>query len=319
MIRFKTFMSESVRQGLPHLHSTETSKGNQTPSLSIDQFAKTTHGGKIHIHGVTEKTDGQTFRMGHDHHGFYTQHSGSADEKARTGQDHIDRSKRRAKERGIEYDHNAPSAMAKFHDALHSNKALTDHLAHHFKKTGQEVIVKGEAFNKHMAKPSEHKGEVKFVHTSYHEPKAKHGTFVIHSKLPGNEHHDTEHFKKHLSNHDIHFDDDKVHHTGGHVNVKDEVHDFHKLDHELINTRTKPTNKAAKLAEIEKFNNVKKRVTHKVEAHVAKLGIKNKWGSGSEGLVVHPSEHNPHATRFKVINPAFKKAKETGGRFGDKK
>jgi len=318
MKRFKDFMTEAVRQGLPHIHSTVTAKGNHTPSLSTDQFHKTTQGGKVHIHHVTEKTDGQTFKIGHDEHGFYSQHSGSGDEKARTGQDHIDRAKRRAKETGKEYNHTGPAAMAKFHDALHSNKELVKHLADTHKKTGKEVVVRGEAFNTHLAQPSHKEGEVKFVHTSYKAPKAKHGTFVIHSKLPENQHHDTEHLKG-FSNHDIHIDDDKIHHAKGHVDVKDEVKDFHKLDHDLINSRTKPSNKAAKMAEHEKFNNIKKRVTKKVQAHVAKLGIKNKWGSGTEGLVVHPSEHNPHAARFKVINPAFKKAKAAGGRFGDKK
>jgi hypothetical protein len=145
------------------------------------------------------------------------------------------------------------------------------------------------------------------------------GSFIIHSKLPENQGHDVEHFKKALSDSNITFDHDKVDHPKGHVDVASEVEDFNKLDHGLINSRTTPKNKAAKLAEIEKFNNVKKRVTAKVQGHVRKLGIKPKFGSGSEGLIVHPSSSNPEAARFKLTSDAFKKAKATGGRFGEKK
>lgn len=319
MQRFKSFIAEaSIRQGLPHLYSTKTAAGNDTPSLSTDQFHHLTKGGKVHIHDVTEKTDGQTFKMGHDEHGFYTQHSGSGDEKIRTAQGHIDRAKRRAKETGKEYDPTAPTAFAKFHQALHNNKALQQHLASEHKKTGKEVVVKGEAFNNALARPSEHKGEVKFVHTSYKKPSGL-GKFIIHSKLPENQGHDTEHFKKHLSDSHIAFDDDKVKHDAGHVDVSHEVKAFHGLNHELINSRTTPKNKEAKMAEIGKFNDIKKSVHDKVSSHINKLGIKNKWGSGSEGLVVHPSSMNPDAPRFKITSEKFKQAKAAGGRFGGSK
>ena len=321
MLSFKRFFTEaSIRQGLPHLHSTLTPAGNQTPSLSTDEFAKTTKGGKIHVHHVTEKTDGQTFKFGHDEHGFYTQHSGSGDERIRTGKGHIDRAKRRSAETGKPYDPTGPTAMAKFHDALHSNKALQDHLHSEYKKKG-DVAVSGEAFNKSLARPGDKKGEVKFVHTSYStKGMGKQGNFVIHSKMPANKDHDTEHFKKNLSDHNIKFDDDVVHHEPSHVEVHDEVKDFHKLNHDLINARTTPSNKEAKAAESEKFNNIKKRVSDKVSAHLADKNIQNKWGSGTEGLVVHPPPHNPEASRFKAINPKFKEAKASSSlSFGSKK
>jgi len=319
MLNFKSFITEaSIRQGLPHLYSTKTAAGNDTPSLSTEQFHHLTKGGKVHINDVTEKTDGQTFKMGHDEHGFYTQHSGSGDEKIRTAQGHIERAKRRAQETGKPYEPTAPEAFAKFHAALHANKPLQAHLASEHKKTGKEVVVKGEAFNNALARPSEHKGEVKFVHTSYKKPSGL-GKFVIHSKLPENQGHDTEHFKKHLSDSKITFDDDKIAHKPGHVDVADEVKQFHGLNHELINSRTTPKNKEAKLAEVDKFNDIKKRVHAKVSAHIGKLGIQNKWGSGSEGLVVHPSSANPAAPRFKITSEQFKQAKAAGGRFGSKK
>lgn len=309
-----SFLRESIRQGLPHIHSTPTPAGNQTPSLSTDQFKHTTHGGKIHIHDVTEKTDGQAFKFGHDHEGFYTQHSGSGSDKIRTGQGHIDRAKRRAKETGKPYVPHAHEAFAKFHDALHANKKLQSHLKALHSKSGGDVSVRGEVFNKHIARPGDHPHEVKFVHTSYStHGMGHHGSFVIHSKLPDNQHHDVEHFKNHLSDHNVTFDHDKVEHEKGHVDVSHEVHDFHKLDHNLINTRTTPSNKQAKLAEIDKFNKIKHRVHQKVAGHVQKLGIKNKWGSGSEGLIVHPSAANPNAARFKLVHDSFKKAKQTTG------
>lgn len=320
MKRFKSFLNESkVRQGLPHLHSTTTAAGNQTPSLSTDQFRNLVRDGKVHIHHVTEKTDGQTFKFGHDEHGFYTQHSGSGDERIRTPEGHIERSQRRAKEMGKDYDPTAPEAMAAFHSALHNNKALQDHLKKEYKKTGKEVVVRGEAFNNALAQPGDKPGEVKFVHTSYKKPKAKQGAFIIHSKLPENLSHDPEHFKNKLSDSNIEFDHDIIDHKPGHVDVKDEEKEFHALNHELINSRTVPKNKEAKMAELQRFNDIKTRVSNKVSEHLKTLGIKNKFGSGTEGLVVHPSSKNPEAPRFKAINPAFKEAKAKGGRFGEKK
>jgi hypothetical protein len=320
MKTFKQYISESVRVGLPHLYSTKTAKGNDTPSLSPEQFENTTKGGKVHINSVTEKTDGQTFKAGHDEHGFYTQHSGSGDEKIRTAQGHIDRAKRRAKETGKEYSPEAPEAFAKFHEALHQNGPLQQHLANTFKRTGKEVVLKGEAFNMSLARPSDTaKGEVKFVHTSY-DPKrmGSQGSFVIHSRLPENQGHDLEHLKS-LSDSKIRIHDDVVSHKPGHVDVASEVGDYHKLDHGLMASRTTPKNKEAKMAELGKFNDIKKRVSDKVSTHIGKLGIQNKFGTGTEGLVIHPSDANPAATRFKAINPAFKAAKEAGGRFGDTK
>lgn len=321
MKSFAKFVTEaSIRQGLPHLYSTTTAAGNPTPSLSTDQFEKTTKGGKVHIHDVTEKTDGQTFKMGYDKDGFYTQHSGSGDERIRSGMGHIERAKRRSRETGRPYEGTGPEAMASFHNALHKNKALQAHLKDLHKKTGKDVEVRGEAFNKHLAQKGDNEDEVKFVHTSYStKGMGKHGKFVIHSKLPENQGLDTNHFKKHLSDHNITFDDDKVEHKKGHVDVADEVRDYHNLDSGLINYRTTPSNKQAKMAEIQKFNSIKKRVHDKVAAHIQKLGIQNKWGSGTEGLIVHPSPANKEAARFKIVSNKFKEAKAAGGRFGDKK
>lgn len=316
MLSFKSFLTE-IRQGLPHVYSTRTDKGNDTPSLTPEQFRATTAGGKVHIHSVTEKTDGQTFKMGYDEHGFYTQHSGSGDERIRTGQGHIERAKRRAKETGKEYSPEAHEAFAKFHDALHSNKALQDHLKSEHAKRGH-IEVRGEAFNRNIARPSEVPGEVKFVHTSYStKGMGEHGSFIIHSKLPENQHHDLNALTK-ASDNNVTLQHDKIDVPKGHVDVSDEVNHFNKLDHGLIGSRTTSKNKEAKMAELHKFNLIKKSVHDKVQKHLGGLNIKNKFGSGTEGLVVHPSEANPEAARFKILNAGFKEAKAKSNLFKGK-
>jgi len=300
MKTFKEFLVErSIRQGLPHVHS-----------MDVDQFHKLTIDGKVHIHHVTEKTDGQTLKFGHDEQGFYTQSSGSGDEKMRSHEDYEKRARRRAAETGKPLDLTSSKAFGHIHKTLQANKKLTDHLASEHKRTGKEVAVRGESFYKPWGRPSESKiGEVKFVGTSY-DPShmGKVGKIVIHSKLPENQDHDVEHFKKNLSDEHINFDDDKIEHKKGHVDVSKERADFDKLNHELLRSRTTPSNKEAKQHEIDKFNFIKQKTSKKVDAHVKSLGIRPKWGSGSEGAVIHPKEGHP-MPRFKVTSDAFKKYK----------
>ena len=53
MITFKSFLAEaSIRQGLPHIST-----------MSHEQFDNLTKRGKVHIHDVTEKTDGQNLMI----------------------------------------------------------------------------------------------------------------------------------------------------------------------------------------------------------------------------------------------------------------
>lgn len=297
MKSFSQFISESsIRQGLPHI-----------TTMNHSQFSGLIHDKKVHIHDATEKTDGMTHVMGHDEHGFYTQSSGSGSEKMRKPEDFHERAMRRAKETGKEYNPTAANAFAHVHKIMASNKAITSHLEKQHKKTGQDVKIRGEVFYKPMGTPSEHhKHEIKFVGTSY-DPShmGQHGKYVIHTKLPENHHLDVEKLKKH-STHEMNFDDDKVNIEKGHVDVSKEHEDFHRLDHELINSRTTPKNKSAKMAELEKMSHIQKRVSDKVDAHVKSLGIKPKWGSGTEGLVVHPHKVHPHAPRFKITSDTFR-------------
>ena len=107
----------------------------------------------------------------------------------------------------------------------------------------------------------------------------------------------------------INFDDDKLEHKKAHVDVSHERKEFDHLDHDLLKSRTTKSNKEAKAAETEKFNHIKKKVSDKVDSHVKSLGLKPKWGSGTEGAVIHPSEENPDAPRFKVTSDTFRNYK----------
>lgn len=308
MKTFLSYISEQaliteagIRQGLPHI-----------TTMDHEQFTNLTHGGKVHIHSATEKTDGSTFMMGHDEHGFYTQSSGSGLERMRKPEDYVNRAKRRATETGKPLDLTGANAFAKAHHALQKNKALTDHLKQHAEKSGGETKVRGELFSKALARPSDtHKGEIKFVGTSY-DPShmGKVGKIVIHSKLPENHSHDIEHFKKHLSDSNINFDDDKIEHTPGHVDVSKEIKGMKNINPEILKARTTSKNKEAKAAETAKFDAVKKAVSDKVDAHVKSLNVKPKWGSGTEGMVIHPKPGSS-APRFKVTSDLFRDYKKS--------
>jgi hypothetical protein len=301
MISFKHFfmLSEGIRQGLPHIST-----------MDHDQFKNLIADKKVHIAHATEKTDGSTHVFGHDQHGFYSQSSGSGNERMRSSKDYEDRAIRRSKETGKPLDLTAAHAFGHAHDILKNNKKLQNHLKSAAEKAGGETSVRGELFHKGLARPSDTKhGEIKFVGTSYDPSHMGHtGKIVIHSKLPENQQHDTEHFKHQLSDKHINFDDDKIEHKPAHVDVSDEHKDFHALNHELLKARTTKQNKEEKENEYAKFDAIKQRVSAKVDHHVSKMGISPKWGSGTEGLVVHPKEGSS-APRFKVTSAAFREYK----------
>jgi hypothetical protein len=293
------FIAEaSIRQGLPHI-----------TTMDHHQFGNLVGTGKVHLHSTTEKTDGMTHVMGHDEHGFYTQGSNSGSEKMRSGKDFHRRAQRREKETGNPHDPRVPTAFAHVHDMMAKNKGVKKHLSDEYKKSGKDAKIRGEVFYKPFGNQGDHPHETKFVGTSYDtRHMGEHGKYVIHSKLPENHHVDTEKFKKH-STHEMNFDDDKIHKDMGHVDVSHEHAKFMKLDHGLLGSRTKPSNKAAKTAELEKLHGLKHAVSSKVDSHIKKHDISPKWGSGSEGIVVHPTVKNLNAPRFKVTSDNFRKFK----------
>ena len=89
MLSFKHFfiLTEGIRQGLPHIST-----------MDHDQFKNLIADKKVHIAHATEKTDGSTHVFGHDQHGFYSQSSGSGNERMRSSKDYEDRAIRRSKE-----------------------------------------------------------------------------------------------------------------------------------------------------------------------------------------------------------------------------
>lgn len=305
MLDFRSFLlqniqlNESIRQGLPHI-----------TSMDHHQFGNLMKGGKIHFTGMTEKTDGQTHKFGYDEHGFYTQSSGSGSEKMRSAKDFEDRVRKRSQETGKPVDLTASNAFGHVHSILQNNKALQNHLKKHYDESGHEVSVRGELFYRPWGQKGDRPDEVKFVGTSYSTSHmGKVGKYVIHTKLPENQKHDVEHFKKHLSDNNINFDDDTIKHKNTHIDVSDEANEYSKLNHELFSQRTSKSNKEAKEAEIAKLRDIQTRVSSKVDDHIKKMKLQPKWGSGSEGIVVHPSKENPEAPRFKVTSDAFRSYK----------
>ena len=109
-----------------------------------------------------------------------------------------------------------------------------------------------------------------------------------------------------MSGSDINFDHDKIGNKKTSVNVSDEQEKFNNLDHSLLSSRTTKSNKEAKLAELAKMAEIQKRVSEKIDSHVKSLNLSPRWGSGTEGLVVHPAEENPNAPRFKVTSDTFR-------------
>ena len=115
-------------------------------------------------------------------------------------------------------------------------------------------------------------------------------------------------------------DDDRIDVPPSAVDVSKEIEGMKGINKNLLYMRTTPKNKADKMAEQAKLDAIKKAVSDKVDAHVKSLNISPKWGSGSEGLVVHPPEGS-EVPRFKVTSDNFRKFKadkEAQAKFKDR-
>jgi hypothetical protein len=297
-IQESTYLTEGIRQGLPHILT-----------MHHDDLHNLLNSGRINMSNKTEKTDGSTHMMGWDKDGFYTQSSGSGNEKMRMPGDYAARATRRSQETGKPLDLTGSNMFDHAHDTLMKNKKLMAYLKSQAAKEGGESKIRGELFYTPFGRPSEDKkGEVKFVGTSY-DPShiGRVGKIVVHSQLPENKFHDLEAIKN-TGNNDINFDDDKIDTPPTAVDVSDEREMMKGINRDLLNTRTVPKNKEAKAAETAKLDEIRKRVSDKVDAHVRTLNITPKWGSGSEGVVIHPPEGS-NAPRFKVTSEGFRKYK----------
>lgn len=298
-LRESTTLTEGIRQGLPH-----------ALTMHHDDFHNLVKSGRIDMSRKTEKTDGTTHMMGWDKDGFYTQSSGSGNEKMRAPGDYAARATRRSQETGKPLDLTGSNMFDHAHATLMKNKKLMDYLKSHAAKQGGESKLRGELFYTPYGRPSEEKnGEVKFVGTSY-DPShmGPVGKIVVHSQLPENKFHDVEAIKKIGNGKEINFDDDKIDTPPTAIDVNDEREMMKGIDRGLLNSRTTPKNKAAKAVENSRLDEIRKRVSDKVDAHVKSLNISPKWGSGSEGVVIHPPEGSDQP-RFKATSENFRKYK----------
>jgi hypothetical protein len=283
MLSFKQFLFESegkVRQGLSHISD-----------LKPEQFHNLTKSGKV-TGEATEKSDGMAFKVGHDDEGFYSQTSHS--DKMRNVGDYEQAAKKKF---GENSDPTISRHFDRIHHELHSNKKLTHYLANGGKH------INGEVYYKPQGKPTPD-GEVRFVGTAYDPKKMGHtGSFIVHSKLPENSHHDLSNVKS-LGDKNFNFDDDT---TGKHVSVDVSVEhkEFSGLNHDLMKSR-KHADREAKQQEVEKFNGIKQSVHNKVKDTLS--DIKPKRGSETEGYVIHPTDGSD-APRIKMVSDTFKKNK----------
>lgn len=276
----------SIRQGISHFIS-EPAKDGKRYDLTIDQVISLIDiDGLLHLSEITEKTDGQTFMMGFDDDGFWTQNSGSGDNRMRRGHDYV----ARAVQRGNSI--KAASAFSSFHDALNMNDDLLAFLEKH------PSPIRGELFNNIMARECEkHPGFVKFVHTSYDPQKiGALGSFIIHSKLPENQNINLIKFKE-LSNEVIKFDDDFVDVESRCIDFWDEL--------KLIIAARQDGN-------MYEFERIKRNMYEDIIVCIADMKISPKWGYDTEGWIIHPPSHLPDGTRFKIISKEFKEAKSNG-------
>lgn len=282
--------------------------------LDHNQFDSLTRDNHVDVSNLREKPDGTgAIQIGHDQHGFYSQSSGSGDERMRSRKDYIRRATRRAQETGKPLDLSAAHVFGDAHERLAKNPKLMQYLKHKAHGNGGETKLKGELFYRPKGVPSdEHPDHVKFVNTSYHTSHlGKTGALVIHTGMPDNKHHDIEHLKAIGDEHIKIHDDKRPDIPHAKIDVTRERSRFEKLDRELLSSRTTKKNKVAKEIETGKLDALRKAVHRKVEAHLNRNGAtKSKWGSDQpEGMVIHPPESKPDAPRVKIQSKKFEKFK----------
>lgn len=282
----------TVRQGIPHLYQSVTAKGNKTPALTREQVDKLIAEGRIYIDNMTEKTDGQLFIVGWDKEGFFTQHSGSGDERARTGEDHIKRAERRGNSL------TAAKAFAEFHGRLSCNthfilKLREEYMYSSVAALTGKVLLRGEMFNKQFSRPSDTiEGHIKFIHTSY-DPSllGPLGSFIIHSQMS-----DLNYFRFLDSSSEVEIDTDIVKNPNSFVDVSDLLDDFEDAKRFWGDEMA--------------LNGMMFRIHQRILKYI---DVEPLWGQETEGWIIHPSDKNPEAPRFKVITDRFKKAKAENG------
>lgn len=291
MIKFRTFLLEAVREGLPH-----------PSTMSHEQFGNLIKHGSFDISNVTEKTDGMPHEFGYDEQGFYTRTKPTGEHKVRS-REHYEQLLRAKASEKYPYKQDKANTFSHIHELLHNNPELQSHLQHRFAQTGQDVRVKGEILYKPLSQPSEYEGEHRFVATSYRtDHMGKYGKYIIHTQLPENAGHPIEALKA-ASSSLLNFDDDKIKYPPTTIKVPGHITAaFNGIKKELISSRTTKTNQEAKMAEIAKFDAIKGQMSNIIDQHFKTIAPK--WGSETEGYVVHPTHEG--MPRFKVTSQTFR-------------
>jgi len=251
---------------------------------------------------VTEKSDGAGFEVFHDENGFGVRSSRSPKIAE------SDTFERNAREKfGDDFDPTMSRHYDRIKNALAGNKKLREYLQQKYNETGQETSMKGEIFYKPFGSPAED-GGIRFVGTSYDPSKmGKLGSFVLHSKVGGNEVHDPEAIKQ-LGDSNFNFDHDIVQNGRYSIPAKDLKDKLEQINSDILTSRKKE-HAEAKAIEQRKLADLNDAVEKRLRTHTDNL--EPKWampGSNeTEGHVVHPDE--PEADKIKLTSDKFKAIK----------
>lgn len=319
MLKFKQFIlmeeqakeeQESTRKGLPYAGLGHAGKEGSKDHI---RHMKGLLGdsGIVNINHVTEKTDGFTHEFGVDEKGFWTRYSGTKNRMYSA--DDYERMIEQKKAEGKNVNEVAARKFAEVHRTIESNKALIDHLRKKQKKTGKEQTVKGELLWRDGAQDSPFEGEKRFVGTSYStEGMGDRGSYIIHTGLKENKEHDIEKLKS-LGDNNLDIKDDKVEgFKPTSVDCSEELAEFRKHaqdgTHQLASSRITPSNKEAVQAAREKVKNLGERIKNKIYGHLGTIPAlsKGKFGSETEGFVIHPPSADSEQDRCKYVSDAAK-------------
>lgn len=242
-------------------------------TMPSSQLQKMITRGIISFDTVTEKTDGMSHLMGWDDKGFFSMSSGSGAERMRKPIDFIDRAVRRAKERGVEPKLNGAYAFSEIHGLMERNAPLMEMLEK------RQSVIRGEVFYLPMGQAVG--DEIKFIGTCYNPNiMGKQGMWVIHSQLPEN-------LDANISG----------------------LNDQFVFDTDVITNKIRHLDIGSLLGETI-TDDLREAISNEVDRHLDYQNISPKWGSGTEGYVVHTK-----FGMFKVTSHSFREHMKTRVRF----
>lgn len=288
-----------ARAGIKHVYADNPN----APSLSARDFAAFVGDGRVTIDAasITEKTDGIAIIIGYDETGLYIIHSGSRQQRLYSPEDIAAvYAARDPAKRDAARDAAATRGFSNFLSYLKTSApAFVDVL-----RRAAPAYIRGELFWKDFAESSASSG-VRFNKIVYDDKLiGRRGAFVLHTRLPDNAWLTSSDIARlrSASSDEFRVLTDEIE-TGGSVTVDatEELAAFRKLDLDLIDARTTPRNKEAKLAEIEKFNAIKRSLSSKLRNALNTLNVKPKWGEETEGFIIH----HPRIGPVKIISDTF--------------